>query len=100
MWLGIEVCALVLIGGFLQRYTSVRLLRFKFGPGSVKLVIGVALVGFSMFQREALWLDPVLGVVLIFVSLLVAANLILLGLIDVIGAAIKMIDAAVKKRQA
>ena len=49
-----------------------------------------------MFLREVLWLDPGLWLVSIFVSSLISANLILLGLIDVIGAAINSIDVAMK----
>ena len=49
-----------------------------------------------MFLREVLWLDPGLWLVSIFVSSLVSASLILLGLIDVIGAVINSIDVALK----
>ncbi len=103
----LDVCALLLIGMFLWRYTRIRLLPFKFGPGSVKLLVGfvvwVLLVqtpamgrvgvavtsGLEPHFRDLIWLS---------VLMILSVNLILLGLIDLIGTAVKLIGAEMKRR--
>ncbi len=99
----LDVVALLLIGMFLWKYTSIRLLRFKFGSGSWKL-LGGFVVWVLLMQTPAMgrvvvavrsgsephfW-DPIL----LFVLMILSVNLMLLGFIDVvIGTAGKLIGA-------
>ena len=97
----VSVCVVLL----LQRYTSIKLLHFKFGSGFMKLlaalvvsllfvmVSGARLYSSGMGGPEA---EP-LDIALLIVVPILSATLIILGLIDVIGAANKMINAAIKR---
>ena len=104
----IYVGVLVLIEWFLRRYTSTRLLPFKFRSGFLKVLAGSCAILLSWPIFSQAWFDAgnlgsdleLWAWLLIPVMLILSPNLILLGLIDVIGAAIKMIHAAMKKRQA
>jgi len=106
VFLVLDVCAVLLIGMFLWRYTRIRLLPFKFGPGSVKLLVGfvvwVLLVQTSAMDRVGVavtsGLEPHLwDLSLLSVLMILSVNLILLGLIDVIGAAVRLIGAEMKR---
>ena len=106
VFLVLDVCALLLIGLFLRRYTRIRLLPFKLGPGSVKLLVGFV-VWILLMQTPAMdrmgvavtsGLEPHFrDLSLLSVLMILSANLILLGLIDLIGTAVKLIGAEMKR---
>ncbi len=104
--LALDVCALLLIGMFLWRYARIRLLPFKFGPGSVKLLVGFV-VWVLLVQTPAMGrvgvavtsgLEPHFrDLIFLSVLMILSTNLILLGLIDLIGTAIKLIGVEMKR---
>jgi len=106
VFLVLDVCALLLIGLFLRRYTAIRILPFKFGFGSVKLIVGfvvwVVLAQTPAMGRVAVVITSGLephprDLILLSVLMILSSNLILLGLIDLIGAAIKLIGVERKR---
>ena len=106
LFLVLDVCALLLIGGFLRRYTGIRLLPLRFRSGSVKLIVGFV-VWALLAQTPAMGrvgvavtsgLEPHFrDLILLSVLMILSVNLILLGLIDVIGTAVKLIGAEMKR---
>ena len=106
VFLVLDVCALLAIGMFLWRYTRIRLLPFKLGPGSMKLLVGfvvwILLVQTPAMDRMGVavtsGLEPHFrDLSLLSVLMILSANLILLGLIDLIGTAIKLIGVEMKR---
>ena len=106
VFLVLDVCALLLIGMFLWRYTGIRLLRFRFGSGSVKLLVGfvvwVLLTQTPAMGRVAVAVSSGLephfrDLILLSVLMILSVNLILLGLIAVIGTAVKLMGAEMKR---